>query len=131
MEDIVQLLLKRAEIRRQITSRKSVQENKPDRISDLLEAAASEILKLRVELETVQNESTLDQIEYNAWYPIDKEFWDGILERCRGAEAVESGSGTHCSHCWDVTYKVGTKYYNILYQINLNYPIEITAKDIE
>jgi hypothetical protein len=47
MEDIVERLLKRAEIRRQIPTRKSVQEGKPDRIAELLEAAAAEIVKLR------------------------------------------------------------------------------------
>lgn len=39
-EDLVHRLKKRAEIRRQITDRKSVQEGKPDRIADLLEEAA-------------------------------------------------------------------------------------------
>lgn len=42
-EDLVFRLKKRAEIRRQISSRKSVQEGKPDRIADLLEEAAGEI----------------------------------------------------------------------------------------
>ena len=45
--DIVYRLRKRAEIRRQIPDRKSVQENKPDRIADLLEEAANEIDRLR------------------------------------------------------------------------------------
>lgn len=45
--DIVYRLRKRAEIRRQIPDRKSVQENKPDRIADLLEEAAAEIDRLR------------------------------------------------------------------------------------
>ena len=45
--DIVYRLLKRAEIRRQIKDRKSVQEGKPDRIANLLEEAASEIIRLR------------------------------------------------------------------------------------
>jgi hypothetical protein len=45
--DLVYRLRKRAEIRRQIPNRKSVQENKPDRIADLLEEAATEIEKLR------------------------------------------------------------------------------------
>jgi hypothetical protein len=40
-QDLVDRLRKRAEIRRQITTRKSVQEGKPDRISDLLEEAAT------------------------------------------------------------------------------------------
>lgn len=41
--DIVYRLKKRAEIRRQISTRKSVQEGKPDRIADLLEEAAKVI----------------------------------------------------------------------------------------
>lgn len=45
--DIVYRLRKRAEIRRQIGSRKSVQEGKPDRLADLLDEAASEIERLR------------------------------------------------------------------------------------
>jgi hypothetical protein len=40
-EDLIYRLRKRAEIRRQIADRKSVQEGKPDRISDLLEEAAN------------------------------------------------------------------------------------------
>jgi hypothetical protein len=39
-DDLVYRLRKRAEIRRQIPTRKSVQENQPDRIADLLEEAA-------------------------------------------------------------------------------------------
>jgi len=42
-DDLVYRLRKRAEIRRQIPSRKSVQEGKPDRIADLLEEAADVI----------------------------------------------------------------------------------------
>lgn len=45
-ESLIYRLRKRAEIRRSINSRKSVQEGKPDRISDLLEEAAEEICKL-------------------------------------------------------------------------------------
>lgn len=40
IQDIVFRLRKRAEIRRSIPTRKSVQEGKPDRIADLLEEAA-------------------------------------------------------------------------------------------
>ena len=45
MSDLVYRLRKRAEIRRQIDTRKSVQEGKPDRIADLLEEAADYIEK--------------------------------------------------------------------------------------
>lgn len=46
--DLVYRLRKRAEIRRQIPGRKSVQEGQPDRLADLLEEAADEIELLRV-----------------------------------------------------------------------------------
>ena len=49
-EDLVYRLRKRAEIRRQIPSRKSVQEGKADRIADLLEEAANEIERLQADL---------------------------------------------------------------------------------
>lgn len=48
-QDLVYRLRKRAEIRRQIATRKSVQEGKPDRLADLLEEAATEIEQLRHE----------------------------------------------------------------------------------
>jgi len=43
METLIYRLRKRAEIRRQIATRKSVQEGKPDRIADLLEEAANRL----------------------------------------------------------------------------------------
>ena len=45
-QSLVFRLRKRAEIRRQIQDRKSVQEGKPDRIASLLEEAAAEIERL-------------------------------------------------------------------------------------
>ena len=45
-QSLIFRLRKRAEIRRQIQGRKSVEEGKPDRIADLLEEAANEIEKL-------------------------------------------------------------------------------------
>ena len=45
-QSLIFRLRKRAEIRRQISSRKSVQEGASDRIADLLEEAANEIEKL-------------------------------------------------------------------------------------
>ena len=47
-QDIVYRLLKRAEIRRSIPTRKSVLMGKPDRIAELLEEAAEEIYELRL-----------------------------------------------------------------------------------
>jgi hypothetical protein len=45
-QSLVYRLRKRAEIRRQIKDRKSVQEGQADRIADLLEEAANEIEKI-------------------------------------------------------------------------------------
>lgn len=45
-QSLIYRLRKRAEIRRQIQGRKSVEEGKPDRIADLLEEAANRIEEL-------------------------------------------------------------------------------------
>ena len=50
MADLIYRLRKRAEIRRQISTRKSVQNNEPDRIADLLEEAANKIEELERKL---------------------------------------------------------------------------------
>jgi phage host-nuclease inhibitor protein Gam len=55
-EDLVYRLRKRAEIRRQIPTRKSVQENAPDRIADLLDEAALEIEYLKCEIESLKKD---------------------------------------------------------------------------
>ena len=60
--DIVYRLKKRAEIRRQIQDRKSVQEGKPDRIADILEEAANEIVRLR-EFETMYKDLWEDDLK--------------------------------------------------------------------
>lgn len=46
-QSLIYRLRSRAEIRRQIPDRKSVQEGKSDRIADLLEEAADEIERLK------------------------------------------------------------------------------------
>ena len=48
-QSLIFRLRKRAEIRRNNQDRKSVQEGRPDRISDLLEEAADEIERLQNE----------------------------------------------------------------------------------
>ena len=63
-QDIVERLRIRAEIRRQIPGRKSVEEGKPDRIADLLEEAALEIDRLQKKIDTMtlsQQENPDDQ----------------------------------------------------------------------
>ena len=48
--DIAERLMIRAQIRRQIPTRKSVQEGKPDRIADLLEEASKYIIHLEQQI---------------------------------------------------------------------------------
>lgn len=55
-QSLVFRLRKRAEIRRQIKDRKSVQEGAPDRISDLLEEAAHEIERLQELVEILRED---------------------------------------------------------------------------
>lgn len=55
-QSLIFRLRKRAEIRRQIPGRKSVEEGKPDRIADLLEEAAHEIERLTVIVEMYREE---------------------------------------------------------------------------
>lgn len=55
MSDLVNRLRKRAQIRRNIPTRKSVQEGVSDRISDLLEESANEISRLRIGLNKISS----------------------------------------------------------------------------
>jgi hypothetical protein len=76
MIDLVYRLRKRAEIRRQISTRKSVQEGKPDRIADLLDEAA-------------------DALDTRKWVGLTDEEIEDIVEDCDGigwdvAQAIEA-----------------------------------------
>ena len=62
-DDLVQRLRKRAEIRRQITTRKSVQNNEPDRIADLLEEAANKIEALQEEVKKYEKHIAIRYLE--------------------------------------------------------------------
>lgn len=55
-DDLIYRLRTRAEIRRQITTRKSVQNNEPDRIAELLEEAADKLTKYEQVLQSIANE---------------------------------------------------------------------------
>ena len=53
-QGLVYRLRKRAEIRRQIPGRRSVEQGEPDRIADLLEEAAVEIERLQKQTQDLQ-----------------------------------------------------------------------------
>ena len=67
MSDIVYRLRKRAEIRRQIPDRKSVQEGKSDRIADLLEEAANyiELAEKREPVAYVNNDGFIVEKDFD------------------------------------------------------------------
>ncbi len=69
-DDLVYRLRKRAEIRRQIPDRKSVQEGQPDRIADLLEEAADALDKLKNALEP---QTLVKESFHKEWSGLDKE----------------------------------------------------------
>jgi len=53
-QGLVYRLRKRAEIRRQIPGRRSVEQGQPDRIADLLDEAAAEIERLQKQTQDLQ-----------------------------------------------------------------------------
>jgi Lhr-like helicase len=61
-DDLVYRLKKRAEIRRQISTRKSVQEGAPDRIADLLEEAAKELDAKQAKIDALMLEFCPDEM---------------------------------------------------------------------
>lgn len=62
-QSLVFRLRKRAEIRRQIPGRKSVEEGTPDRIANLLEEAANEIERLNTEVASLEDIIEQMQVE--------------------------------------------------------------------
>src|SRR6266851_5659198 len=77
-QDLIYRLRKRAEIRPQIATRKSVQENKPDRIADLLEEAANEIDRLNAVIIIIYGDNM------SIWFTSDTHFHhENIIDYCR------------------------------------------------
>lgn len=72
MNDLIERLRKRAEIRRQIQSRKSVQEGKPDRLADLLEEAANALEKPVDHYTAFQHNKYIDSSEYDSGMAYDE-----------------------------------------------------------
>ncbi len=64
-QSLVYRLRRRAEIRRQIPGRKSVEEGARDRIADLLEEAADEIERLQVQATSTVDELIVDSRDIN------------------------------------------------------------------
>lgn len=112
-EDLVYRLKKRAEIRRQISTRKSVQEGKPDRIADLLEEAAKRIDDLEQALANhpplkcdpgAHGPYPTEPCEVCSWSSyvrgLFKKVVDRVLPKVDPAEEHSEGClGIHCNRC--------------------------------
>lgn len=107
-EDIVYRLKKRAEIRRQIPTRKSVQEGAPDRIADLLEEAALVIEKLRSGDDLAKDLSDIDDA---LWTPVDSDQYDKVWYTIRRLHPYSAGYSTH-NEAWHFYYD--DKMYRVL-----------------
>lgn len=68
-EDLVYRLRERARIRRSITTRKSVQNNEPDRIADLLLESALAIEELQGRYEMLRIKGMIDGMEMSSASP--------------------------------------------------------------
>ena len=68
-EDLVYRLRERARIRRSITTRKSVQNNEPDRIADLLLESALAIEELQGRYEMLRIKGMIDGMEMSSAAP--------------------------------------------------------------
>lgn len=73
-QDIIYRLRKRADIRRQIPNRKSVQLGEPDRIADLLEEAVNEIEVVRKQL--AKQNVTLALVDLLGSYKLAMQWWE-------------------------------------------------------
>jgi hypothetical protein len=105
-DDLVFRLNKRAEIRRQITTRKSVQENQPDRIANLLEEAAQRIATLEKNIAMMKEENTMKrtlfsiEIDIAADYPTSELAKDmsnyGLVSELIDANGPGGGNPVYC-----------------------------------
>jgi len=132
-DDLINRLEMRANIRRNISTRKSVQEGKPDRISDLLEEAAEELKRLSTLLNEkhgkaeVPSNFLMDILEPTLkWKEVPKTEWPELMNAKNILDPIDYyGHGTHCS---DYTYLINGSTYNFLYDNSSDNPsvIQIT-----
>jgi len=107
-EDLIYRLRKRAEIRRQIATRKSVQENKPDRIADLLEEAANEIDRLNAVIIIIYGDNM------SIWFTSDTHFHhENIIDYCRRPFAHAYEMNNEMIRRWNEVVKPEDTVYHL------------------
>lgn len=90
-EPLIYRLRKRAEIRRQITTRKSVQEGAPDRIADLLEEAATALEAYEKGQADTEAMNRLQDLVNPACEHGTRTNWCKVCEAKRDEEAAKRG----------------------------------------
>lgn len=126
-ESLIYRLRKRAEIRRQASTRKSVQEGKPDRLADLLEEAANEIeglhaleidrkhLVLMKELVTAY--ALLKQADVElAWHQFTSE--SPACVNCGGESDFDVGRKCPCADNYDLSMRIQDFLANVCLAYN-------------
>ena len=117
-DDLVYRLRKRAEIRRSIKTRKSVQEGKPDRLADLLDEAAAALLAaakerdaLRADLRAAAGELLVDFSDAQPGSLVSRLLFACVamrserdaalaeVERLKAQIGVHACRGTGCRDC--------------------------------
>ena len=110
-QSLIERLRIRANIRRGISTRKSVQEGKPDKIADLLEEAADYIEQLEyyanVSYKQIKGE---EMIELK--YPVSKTSIDDMCEIIKFFD-IESTEYTDCTILYEVTFDQLRTIYNL------------------
>ena len=110
-QSLIERLRIRANIRRGISTRKSVQEGKPDKIADLLEEAADYIEQLEyyanVSYKQIKGE---EMIELK--YPVSKTSIDDMCEIIKFFD-IEADEYTDCTILYEVTFDQLRTIYNL------------------
>lgn len=108
-EALVYRLRMRASIRRQIVSRKSVQEGKPDRIADILEEAANEIERLQGR-GTEVHEVNIDKDYLEVHWSRKNSGWGVLTLRLSGEKAEFDSEFMGREHVREVMRALANKY---------------------
>ena len=110
-QSLIERLRIRANIRRGISTRKSVQEGKPDKIADLLGEAADYIEQLEyyanVSYKQIKGE---EMIELK--YPVSKTSIDDMCEIIKFFD-IEADEYTDCTILYEVTFDQLRTIYNL------------------
>lgn len=76
---------------------------------------------------TISISSLSKYIQHDNWVQVEQELWPEIVKSCDTLRPVDESYGTHC---YDVTYKIGTRLYNLVFENgSITKPLEITMKD--